>query len=128
MPRDVLNHFLRASLKVSTFRLTYRRAIGLVHAKVLFIDDFAIIHNERSRGRGESNAAPVSAFCPKERRPATARILRAHSQTRKAQGWQSQALLSGIDGGQPEATVFNGNAQKRGDWQAGQNLQEFRSG
>src|SRR5271170_7547288 len=86
MPRDVLNHVLRASLKVSTFRLTYRRAIGLVHAKVLFIDDFAIIHNERSRVRGEPNAAPVSAFCPKERRPGTTRILRAHSQTRKVSG------------------------------------------
>src|SRR5271155_3078006 len=74
---------------LSKFRLSvlsYGRPIGLVHAKVLFIDDFAIIHNERSRGRGESNAAPVSAFCPKERRPATARILRAHSQTRKVSG------------------------------------------
>src|ERR1700689_3549965 len=86
MPRDVLNHVLRASIKVSTFRLTYRRAIGLVHAKVLFIDDFAIIHNERSRGSGEPEAAPVSAFCPKERRPATTPFLRARSQTRKVSG------------------------------------------
>src|ERR1700683_1641261 len=83
MPRDVLNHVLRASIKVSTFRLTYRRAIGLVHAKVLFIDDFAIINNERSRGSGRPDAAPVNGFCSKARRPGSTPFLRAHSQTRK---------------------------------------------
>jgi hypothetical protein len=43
------------------------------------------------------------------------------------ESWQSQALFSSVDGGQPKAAIFDRQAKERGNWQAGQSPEQAKA-